>query len=85
MKCAVVIASGMRQVMLTGETPEEVSALRMIGEPGQDLSVEFKTGHFYDDSPSSARGYTVSECKGGYLRAYDSRESLMVVLRPADK
>ena len=80
MKCAVVIADGIRQVMLTPESENEVMALAAIGVD-DDISVERKKGTFYDLSDDKPRGYNVALCTGGYLRAYDDSDSLMLDLR----
>ena len=82
MKCAVIIASDLRQVMLTPETEEEKYALSII-TTNDDITVDIKSGTFYSyESPPSAHGYTVQECKGDYLRAYSDTNSIMLVLRP---
>jgi len=81
MKCAIVIADGLKQIMFTPETQNEKDALGMI-TPEDNISIDIKTGSFYTDMPPSAAGYCVSESNGGYLRAYECRESLMLVLRP---
>lgn len=84
MKCAIVIADGIKQIMFTAETDSEKQALKMITTE-EDISVDIKTGCFYQSTPPSASGYMVSESKGGYLRAYECSESLMLVLRPKVK
>lgn len=84
MKTAIIIADGIKQIMFTPENDSEKQALRMI-TPQDDISVETKTGTFYDDSPECARGYIVKECRGDYLRGYEDEESLMIILRPKKK
>ena len=79
MKCAVVLADGAKQIMLTPENENEKMALKMITEE-DDISVEYKEGRFYDD-PGKLVGYNVAFCQGGYLRAYEDADSLMLVLR----
>jgi hypothetical protein len=83
MKCAIIIAANLKQIMLTGENESERQALKMI-TPDDDISVEARDGMFYGsgNAPECARGYLVSECQGGYLRAFDDPHSLMLVLRP---
>lgn len=81
MKTAIIIADGIKQIMLTPENDSEKQALKMI-TPQDDITLETHTGTLYDRSPASAKGYTVSQCNGGYLRAYEDTDSLMLVLRP---
>lgn len=81
MKTAIIIADGIKQIMFTPENESEKQALQMI-TPQDDITLETHTGTLYDRSPDSAKGYTVNECKGGYLRAYENTDSLMLVLRP---
>lgn len=84
MKCAIIIADGLKQIMFTPENETERNALKMI-TPEDDITVDIKTGTFFEQMPTSAAGYCVEESKGGYLRAYCSAESLMLVLRPKNK
>ena len=78
MKCAVVLAEGVKQIMFTPENESEKRALAMISV-NDDISVERKTGHFCDGD--RVAGYSVSMCQGGFLRAFDDSDSLMLVLR----
>jgi hypothetical protein len=82
MKCAVVLADGVKQVMLTPETANEKMALSMIGVE-DDIHVERKEGKFFDEATS--KGYNVALCQGGYLRAYEDSDSLMLVLKEKPK
>lgn len=84
MKCAIVIAEGLKQIMFTAETESEKQALKMI-TPEDDISVDIKVGSFYTNAPPSAAGYMVGISNGDYLRAYECSESLMLVLRPKVK
>lgn len=82
MKTAIIIADGIKQIMFTAENKSERQALKMI-TPQDDISVETYEGTLYDNAPESAKGYCVSKCQAGYLRAYQDREnSLMLVLKP---
>lgn len=81
MKTAIIISNGIKQIMLTPENDSEKQALKMI-TPQDDITLETHTGTLYDRSPESAKGYTVSQCRGGYLRAYEDTDSLMLVLKP---
>lgn len=83
MKTAIIIADGIKQIMLTPENDSERQALKMI-TPQDNITLETKTGTLYDRSPESAKGYVVRKCKGGYLRAYEDEDSLMLVLRPKE-
>ena len=78
MKCSVVLSDGVKRVMLTPESENEKMALSMIGVD-DDITVERKEGNFFDSN--RPQGYSVSMCQGGYLRAFESTESLMLVLR----
>lgn len=82
MKCAIIIADGIKQIMFTPENESEKMALKMI-TIDDDIIVEVKEGTLYDGGhvPESAKGYVVSKCQGGYLRAYPQEDSLMLVLR----
>ena len=84
MKTAIVIANGIKQIMFTPETEDERQALKLI-TINDDITLDIKRGRFYDNMPSSAAGYMVENSQGGYLRAYESEESIMLVLRPKSK
>lgn len=84
MKTAIVIANGIKQVMLTPETPEEKQALLMI-TPDDDIKLEVKRTSFFDDCPPSAAGYMVAKSSGGAYRAYTCEESIMLILTPKEK
>lgn len=85
MKTALIIADGIKQIMLTPESDSERQALKLITE-NDDITVEFKEGTFYSNyTPKSALGYTVQKCQGDYLRAYENEDSLMLVLTPKKK
>ena len=84
MKTAIIIADGVKQIMFTPETPSEKLALSMI-TLDDNITIETKTGTFYSHTPLCAQGYTVQKCQGDYLRAYESTESLMLVLTPKEK
>ena len=81
MKAAIILAQGIKQVMLTAESDEEKAILNCF-KPSDALELEIKQGSFYSSTPEAAKGYTVEQCKGGYLRAYESEDSLMLVLKP---
>jgi len=79
MKTAIILADGIKQIMLTPENDSERQALKYI-TPDDDISLEIKTGTLYDSSPECARGYVVQKCEGNYLRAFENEDSLMLVL-----
>lgn len=84
MKTAIIIADGIKQIMLTPENDSEKQALSMITLQ-DDISLEIKSAKFYGDSPDCAKGYTVQKSQGGTLRAYEDEDSLMLVLTPKEK
>lgn len=81
MKCAIVIADGIKQIMFTPETQSERDALKLI-TPEDEMTVDVTYGSFFSAIPESAYSYTVKKTQGGYLRAYECKESVMIVLRP---
>ena len=84
MKTAIILADGIKQIMFTPENESEKMALKMI-TPEDNISLEIKSGTFYDSMPESAKGYAVQKSRGDYLRAYECEESLMLVLTPKNK
>jgi hypothetical protein len=79
MKTAIIISEGLKQIMFTPENDNEKQALKMIS-PEDDISIEIHQGRFSDKS--DVMGYQVSECRGGYLRAWQDNDSVMLMLRP---
>lgn len=86
MKTALIVANGIKQIMLSPETDEEKAILSLI-TPRDEITVDVKQGTLYDSNhiPPSAAGYLVAECQSGYLRAYEQKEAVMLVLRPKAK
>ena len=85
MKAALVIADNIKQVMLTPENDAEKQILGLFRIHSQVLEVDFKIGNFYGrHTPPSAHGYRVTQCEGGWLRAYEDADSLMIVIRPKE-
>lgn len=84
MKTAIIISDGLKQIMLTPENESEKLALKMI-TLDDEINLEAKSGTLYDNAPNCAKGYVVQKCQGGYLRAYESNDSLMLVLTPKNK
>ena len=82
MKTAVVFTNGIKQIMLTPENESEAFALKMI-TPQDDIELQIKKGRFSNEPTS--KGFEVSMCRGGYLRAFEDEHSLMLVLKPKQK
>lgn len=87
MKTSVIFSGGIKQVVLTPENDDEKFALKLI--TGDDnIEVLFKSGYhnmYIGTQPPERCGKTVNMCQGGYLRMYDDRESLILVLTPKEK
>ena len=79
---SVVIAEGVKQVMLTPETDHEKEALKWISVE-DDVEIAKHWGTF-DDAPS-AYSYNSTKCQGGYVRRFAEADSLMFVLTPKKK
>ena len=85
MKCAIVIAEGIKQIIFTPENEAEKQAIKMI-DVDDNITVERKTGEFYSGyRDHQMKSYNVALCKGGYLRAFEDSDSLMLVLKPKKK
>lgn len=82
MKTAIIISDGVKQIMLTPENDNEKEALQMI-TPNDDIELAIKKGSF--SSPPTSAGYQVQMCEGEFLRAWDSPDSVMLVLTPKEK
>lgn len=80
MKCAVIIANDIKQIMLSPENDSERMALRLI-TADDGISIDVKEGTMFDQVPPSALGYVVTESRGNYLRAYEQADAIMLVLR----
>lgn len=80
MKCAIVLIDRVKQIMFAPENDNERQALIMI-TPNDDITLETKRGSFRD-SEDDAVGYNVTRCQGGYLRAFEQPDCLMLVLTP---
>lgn len=79
MKTAIIITDGAKQIMFTPETEMEKEALKLITAE-DNIDVHIKRGGFH--SKGSVAGYSIDMCQGGYLRAWDSSDSVMLVLTP---
>jgi len=79
MKISIVIAEGVKQVMMTPETDHERESLKWI-DPKEDIEIAQKKGTYDDDA--SHFGMNTSMCQGGYLRRFAEKDSIMFVLTP---
>ena len=79
MKISIVIAEGVKQVMMTPESKHEMEALKWISATDK-IEIAKQWGK-YDDEPSHF-SYNTSKCQGGYLRRFAEKDSLMFVLTP---
>jgi hypothetical protein len=84
MKCAVIMANGIKQIMLSPENKEEKMALQLI-TPNDDIKLDLIWGTMFDRVPPSAAKYVVQKSRGDYLRAYEQEEALMLVLTPKEE
>lgn len=78
MKISVLMVENAKQIMLTPENDHERSALKMIA-PEDKIEAVTKWGTFGDDTKRHA-GYSIEECKAGYYRPFENRESLMFLI-----
>ncbi len=79
MKTAILITEGVKQIMFTPENDAEKEALSYIS-PNDNVHVVIKQGTF-SERPE-VFGAQVYECRGGYFRAEDQKDSVMFVLTP---
>lgn len=78
MEISIVIANGVKQVMMTPETEVEKQALNWI-TPWDVLEAVIQKWT-YDDAPSHF-SYQSRECQWGHLRRFATKDSLMFVIR----
>ncbi len=83
MKCAIVLADGVKQIMFAPENENEKQALQMI-TVADDITIETKHGSFYENY-GNVLGYKVNFCHGGWLRAFADDDCVMLVLTPKKK
>lgn len=81
MKAAIVIAQGIKQVMLSPESEEEKFILSAFTKD-QAIDLEIKTGSFV--TMHERVGYEIGMCKGGHLRAFSNDDCVMLVLKPKE-
>lgn len=82
MKLSIVIAEGIKQVMMTPETDHEKEGLKWISAK-DEIEIAQHWGA-YDDGPKHF-AYNTAQCQGGYLRRFAEQDSLMFVLTPKKK
>ena len=83
MKVAIVFSDGIKQINFTPENDDEWRALSLI-TPDDQIEMAVKNGSFGDKSVVPYRA-DISKCKGGYLRAFEGKDSVMLVLSPRSK
>ena len=83
MKVAIIFSEGIKQINFTPENEDEKQALKLI-TPNDDIQLAVKNGSFGEEryKPFTIE---VNQCKGGYLRAFESSGSIMLVLSPKKK
>jgi len=79
MKTAVVLCDDIKQVILTPENKIEREALKLF-TPGENIELAIKNGSFYGSDPLLR--CNIGMCMGGYLRAFNDIESVILVLTP---
>lgn len=83
MKVAIIFSDGRKQINFTPENDDERQALKLI-TPNDDIQLAVKYGTFGEERHKPFT-IDINQCKGGYLRAFDSSESIMLVLSPKEK
>lgn len=84
MKFDLIITDGVTQLNMTPESDHEKTILGLFNEK-VDLSVVVKRGSFYDERKQQPFSVDISRCAGGYLRAFDSTDSVMLVITEKPK
>jgi len=84
MKTAIVIFNDIVQIMLTPENKAEEAILKFI-EPDKQIIVDSKRGSFFTDPLHNASsmeriGAEVNMCRGGYLRTFENKDSVILVI-----
>lgn len=84
MKTSIIFSDGIKQIMFTPENESEKQALKLI-TPDDDIELALKQGTFYNEHDPKPFTGSVNSCQGGYLRVFDSTDSIMLVLTPKRK
>ena len=82
MKVFTILGDNVKQIVFTPETENEKQALRMIS-PDDEIHTVMKRGSFHDGD--DVFGVDIYECKGGYYRAREDKDSVMFVIKPKEK
>ncbi len=75
MNCAIILTANAKQVVFTPENDMEKSALSMI-TVDDEINIASNWGTFQ----AKPRGFGIDMCRGGYIRAWEDSESLMLTL-----
>jgi hypothetical protein len=81
MKTAIIFCDGVKQINFTPENDDERTALKMI-TPNDDIDLAVKEGTFSEKRESWSP--TISTTRGGYLRAFEGKDAIMLVMTPKD-
>lgn len=80
MKTAIIFFENTKQIVFTPETEDEKRALKLF-EANDNIELAIKSGTIYDKE-ASPFGVSFGECQGNYLRAYGSKDSIILILKP---
>lgn len=81
MRTSIIFSDGIKQIVFTPENESEKFALKLITSD-DNIELALKEGSFqspYDPKPFAA---SIDKCQGGYLRVFNSADSIMLVLTP---
>ncbi len=67
----LIIPDKVKQIILTPETDEEKSILKMFKEPNIEIY--------------KSCDYEIDKCQGGYYREYPTEESVCVIIKEKEK
>lgn len=84
MKTAIIFSDGIKQIMFTPENDSEKQALKLI-TPNDDIELALMQGNFHSQGEPKPFAKTINSCQGGYLRAFTSEDSIMLVLTTKKK
>jgi hypothetical protein len=83
MKTTIILSDGVKQINLTPENDQEREALKMF-TVDDNINLAVQQGSFGEERFKPFQ-IDVNRCVGGHLRAYDNKDSIMLVLTPKDK
>lgn len=83
MKTSIIFADGLKQINFTPENNDERQTLKLI-TTDDNIQLAIKSGSFGEErfKPFSVN---IDQCQGGYLRTFDSSNSVMLVLSSKNK